>query len=399
FFVNYWQFSVHGPFDAKKNVVEKYEELINPNDEQRSPTYAAMVEALDDNVGKVLDSLDRLGLTEKTIIVFFSDNGGNMYNEIDGTTPTSNRPLRGGKGNNWDGGVRVPAIVVWPGKTKPGSRNRDLVTSTDFYPTLLEMADLPPTTEHPLDGSSLVPLLRSQESPHRPIFTFFPHSTKVPDTLPPSAAIYEEHWKLLRLFWNAPDGSHEEKLFNLEEDPGEENDLASAHPELVKKMGAQLAEFLESTGAVYPLSNPDYDPITVELTKAGWRPGALTKVTKSGGALWLDSSENKVEMTQTLAEALPSGTYEFLFELTPATGAHLDLRWGEEGVKPLFFRDRLEKKGAIPAGEQSEVRLIIEARHPITAFRIDVRRPRGKVILDRLLISHDGKLIRDWSFE
>ena len=100
FFLNYWMFSVHAPFDAKKALIEKYRGRANPNDPQRSPTYAAMVESMDDAVGTLLDALDRLGIAERTIIVFFSDNGGNMYDAVDGTTPTSNAPLRGGNRSN-----------------------------------------------------------------------------------------------------------------------------------------------------------------------------------------------------------------------------------------------------------------------------------------------------------
>ena len=116
FFINYWQFSVHGPFNAKPDYIESYKDKVDLNDAQNSPTYAAMVKSLDDNVGRVLDKLDELKLSKNTLIFFYSDNGGNMYSQVDGTTPTSNRPLRGGKGNNWDGGVRVPCIAVWTGR-------------------------------------------------------------------------------------------------------------------------------------------------------------------------------------------------------------------------------------------------------------------------------------------
>ncbi|NMC21640.1 MAG: sulfatase-like hydrolase/transferase, partial [Thermogutta sp.] len=109
FFLNYWQFSVHAPFDAKQELIEKYRRLIDPGSPQRCPTYAAMVQSLDENVGKILDAVDRLGLSPNTAIIFFSDNGGNMYNQVDGVVPTSNAPLRGGKATVYEGGIRVPA--------------------------------------------------------------------------------------------------------------------------------------------------------------------------------------------------------------------------------------------------------------------------------------------------
>ena len=115
FFINYWQFSVHGPFNAKADYIESYKDKVDPNDAQKSPTYAAMVKSLDDNVGRVLDKLDELKLSKNTLIFFYSDNGGNMYNQVDGTTPTSNRPLRGGKANNWDGAYGFRALRFGPG--------------------------------------------------------------------------------------------------------------------------------------------------------------------------------------------------------------------------------------------------------------------------------------------
>lgn len=112
FFLNYWMFSVHAPFDAKQDLIDAYKRKVNPDDPQRSPTYAAMIESMDDAVGALLDTLDRLQIADNTIIIFASDNGGNMYNEVDGTTATSNAPLRGGKATMYEGGVRGPGVVV-----------------------------------------------------------------------------------------------------------------------------------------------------------------------------------------------------------------------------------------------------------------------------------------------
>jgi arylsulfatase A-like enzyme len=126
FYANYWQFSVHAPFDAKKKLIEKYRKKIDPKSPQKSATYAAMVHSLDDAIGSLLDAVDKKGIADRTVIVFVSDNGGNMYDVIpaDGNvSPTSNFPLRGGKATMYEGGFRVPCIVVWPGVTKPGSRS------------------------------------------------------------------------------------------------------------------------------------------------------------------------------------------------------------------------------------------------------------------------------------
>jgi arylsulfatase A-like enzyme len=260
FFLNYWQFSVHGPFNAKADYIESYQDKIDPDDAQRSPTYAAMVKSLDDNVGRVLDKLDELELSQNTLIFFYSDNGGNMYNEVDGTTPTSNRPLRGGKGNNWDGGVRVPCIAVWPGHIDKESKSEELITSTDFYPTILDLLGIPKDPDQTFDGLSIRPALEGKPMDKRYIFTYFPHTTKVPDTLPNSAAIYDDEWKLIRLLHNAPNGDHEHWLFHLKKDIGEKNELSKKHPKKVTELSGELDHFLAETGAVYPKPNPNYDP-------------------------------------------------------------------------------------------------------------------------------------------
>jgi len=258
FFVNYWQFSVHTPFDAKRELIEKYRPRIDPQSPQRSPTYAAMVQSLDENVGKVQKAVDRLGLASKTAIIFFSDNGGNMYNQLDGTTPTSNAPLRGGKGTVYEGGVHVPAVVVWPGVTAPHSRSDTIIQSTDFYPTILNLLGLPPTENQPVDGKDITPALKGEPFDRGPIFTYFPHNPNVPDRLPPSVTVHRGDWKLIRIFFDAGNGKHRYALYNLREDVGETHNLAGQHPELVRELDALITTFLTDVQAVLPMPNPRY---------------------------------------------------------------------------------------------------------------------------------------------
>ncbi len=256
FFLNYWQFSVHAPFNAKKALIEKHRARVNPADPQRSPTYAAMVESMDDNVGRVLDAVDRLGLADRTAIIFFSDNGGNMYNQVDGTTPTSNGPLRGGKATVYEGGVRVPCIVSWPGVTAAGSRSEAVIQSPDFYPTILQLLGLSAQPGQNFDGVSLVPALKGGPLEREAIFTFFPHSPGVPDTLPPAVTVTAGDWKLIRLFHQGEKGAHSYRLYNLKDDLGETTDLSAAQPERVKELDARITKFLADTRAVVPLPNP-----------------------------------------------------------------------------------------------------------------------------------------------
>ena len=235
FFLNWWPYSVHYPLQAREAVIAKYRQRGGLKD----PIYAAMIEDMDTAIGRFLKALDEAGLREKTLVVFKSDNGG--YNG-------DNRPLRGLKGMLYEGGIRVPWIVRWPGKVQPGTTNATPVISTDCYPTLLEAAGLPPTPNHLLDGKSLLPLLT--QSPgfvrdalyfHYPNYAFHRENRL-------GSAIREGQYKLIR---NDDDGSLE--LYDLRSDIGEENNLASQSPEIVKRLVNKLDTWLQETGARMPV--------------------------------------------------------------------------------------------------------------------------------------------------
>ncbi len=258
FFLNYWMFSVHAPFDAKQALIDEYRKKVDPKDPQRSPTYAAMIESMDDAVGTLLDTLDRLGVADNTIIVFASDNGGNMYNEVDGTTATSNTPLRGGKATMYEGGVRGPAIVAYPGHVKAGSRSDEVIQSVDFYPTLLELLGVKAQPDQLFDGISIVPALQGKPLERDAIFTYFPHAPNIPEWLPPSVSVHAGDWKLIRIFHGGDDGQHRYKLFNLSDDLGEQKNLAAISPERVKELDQLIDAFLADTGAIVPLPNAKF---------------------------------------------------------------------------------------------------------------------------------------------
>lgn len=278
FYMNYGQFSVHAPFDAKPDLIEKYRKEIDPDNPQRSPTYAAMVESLDDAVGSLLDAIDQAGIGDHTIIVFISDNGGNMYDRIeaDGNVyPTSNHPLRGGKGTIYEGGIRVPCVVVWPGLAEPGSRSDEVIQTSDFYTTLLKGLEVGIPENHEVDGIDIRPALRGGELNREAIFTYFPYAPKVPEWLPVSMAVHSGDWKLIRLFHEGENGAHDYRLYNLAGDIGEKNDLSPGNPEMVKKLDRMIENHIEETGAVVPLPNPEFDPEqyrpeTIGLTRDKW---------------------------------------------------------------------------------------------------------------------------------
>ncbi len=257
-------YSVHTPLIARADLKAKYQKRAEklPDDQkvwgtegarkvrlvQKHAVYAGMAEAMDLAVGKVLDALDRLKLTDNTVVIFMSDNGGLSTSE---GHPTSNLPLRAGKGWLYEGGIREPMIIRAPGITRPNSTCDTPVTSTDFFPTILDLASLPARPELHLDGVSLVPLLEGGNLPRRPLFWHYPHYGNQGGA--PGGAVRLGDYKLIEWY---EDGELE--LYNLKEDVGEENDLADERPRLVRRLRGMLEEWRKEVGAKMPSKNPSY---------------------------------------------------------------------------------------------------------------------------------------------
>jgi arylsulfatase A-like enzyme len=210
-----------------------------------------VVEAMDLAVGKVLAALDEAGLADNTVVFFTSDNGGLSTSE---GSPTSNLPLRAGKGWLYEGGIREPLIVRWPGVVKAGSVIDEPILSTDYYPTILDIVRLPLRPEQHLDGVSLAPLLKTGAAPApRAMFWHYPHYS--PQGGAPSAAIRKGNWKLIEWFED-----RNVELFDIAHDESEQHDLAAEHPETVKELLTELHAWQKATGAMFPTPNPKYDP-------------------------------------------------------------------------------------------------------------------------------------------
>ena len=176
FYLNMWHYAVHAPYQGQNNIIEKYAKKTDPRGKQDNAIMGAMIESMDKSLGQILDKLEELSLSDNTLIVFFSDNGGNMYDLINGNTATNNYPLKMGKGNIHEGGVRVPCFISWPGKIAQNSKSNELICSVDFYPTLLEIARLKKQKGQVLDGESLASLLLSGEKlKSREVYCHFPH--------------------------------------------------------------------------------------------------------------------------------------------------------------------------------------------------------------------------------
>lgn len=217
---------------------------------QEHAVYAGMIEAMDLAVGKVLAALDELGLHENTLLVFTSDNGGLSIGE---SSPTSNLPLRGGKGLLYEGGIRVPLLVRWPGTAKPGAVVATPVSSPDLFPTLLDAAGARPAPRQQLDGHSLRATLEGRPFAERPLFWHYPHYGNLWSM--PGSAVRRGGWKLIEWF---KDGRAE--LFHLATDPSEKKDLAVGEPQRVGQLRAGLHAWRDVVGALFPTANPRFDP-------------------------------------------------------------------------------------------------------------------------------------------
>jgi len=257
FFLHFATHSVHAPFEGKPNLVAEYEKRAS-SEAHNHPVYAAMVHSLDENVGRIMKKLDELNLAGNTFVLFTSDNGGIWK-------ISKQWPLRSGKGSYYEGGIREPMFVRWPGRIAPGSRCDVPVIGIDFLPTFLDVAGLEKPEGHTLDGVSILPILTQSGSiEERPIYWHFPiylqdGGPESRDPLfrtRPGSVIRYGDWKLHEYF---EDGGVE--LYNLKEDISEKNDLAGKEPEKVKELHAMLKAWREEIGAPVPSElNPDYKP-------------------------------------------------------------------------------------------------------------------------------------------
>ncbi|MBE3070337.1 MAG: sulfatase [Planctomycetes bacterium] len=224
FFLYLAHHSVHIPLEATPDLVEKYEKRVRPDDPRNNPTYGGMVECVDRSVGRLMAVLDELALTERTVFVFMSDNGGVSMKEGAKTPATSNLPLRAGKGHVYEGGIREPWIMRWPGVIRPGTTCDVPVSSVDYYPTFLEMAGVRAGPDQGLDGESLLPLLKQKGGLKRDaIFWHFPHYSNQGGV--PAGAVRQGDLKLVEFY----EDNHVE-LYNLKDDIGERHDLAAKMP-------------------------------------------------------------------------------------------------------------------------------------------------------------------------
>lgn len=247
---------MHIPLSTTPELLKKYQaKKPMPNYPSR-PDYAGLLEELDQCVGLIVGTVDRLGLGPNTLVVFVSDNGG-LNREQGGTLTTSNAPLRGEKGTLYEGGIRVPCIVRWPGVVAAAKTTDAIGSTIDFYPTFLELAQVAAPKEQVLDGVSLMPVLRNPAS--KPVrdtlywhLPHYHHST-------PASAMRQGDWKLIEFF---EEGTLE--LYQLRDDLGESRNLAEKFPDRAKAMRVALKAWRKDVQAQLPQRNPGHDPARAE---------------------------------------------------------------------------------------------------------------------------------------
>jgi arylsulfatase A-like enzyme len=260
-------YTVHGPIQTTEALCNKYRKKAEAmglknldtrfkmdrnlpvRQVQDNPIYAGMMETLDDAVGIVLAKLKETGLDKNTVVIFTSDNGGVSSGDA---YSTSLLPFRGGKGRMWEGGIREPYFIHVPGMTTPGSTTKIPAIGMDFYPTILELAELPQMPKQHIDGTSLVPVLKGGTISERALFWHYPHYGNQGGE--PSSIIHFKDWKLIHYYEDGRD-----ELYNLADDIGEQTDVASKHPEMMTTLRQRLDAWLAETGARIPQPDPRYN--------------------------------------------------------------------------------------------------------------------------------------------
>ena len=422
FYLNLWMYDCHGPWEAKLDSIKEFAGRESNPDGHTNPVYAAMLRTMDDNFGRVMTALDDLGIADNTIVIFFSDNGGNahsmgeaeqkrnlanpkhrahayteIYNTFAGIQyPTKNLGLREGKGRLYEGGERVPLLVRWPGRIPAGSVSHAIINNIDLYPTLLELTGLEEPDNHLIDGESFASVLvDGDEGTNRMSVSYFPYHGG-------GISVRLGDWKLIQRYTRKPesyDGLVE--LFDLKDDLGETNNLASEMPEKVAELSRLIDAHFEKTGGLAPKRNPNYqsqahpsiksaDPtrgLVPKQSKITLRDGAL-RATPAGNLPFLGTAQVKVEGPLTLLLRARS---------LDGTGGTGRIRW-KESHQGEFPEKAQTVSYELPDGKGwHDIRVDVPVEKVSALLRIYLA--EGKAMeIQSIHWSADGKAIREWNF-
>lgn len=418
FFLNLWQYGLHGPWGHKEEYTAEFARKTDPRGFQKNPIMASMLKSVDESLGRILDKLDADGLTENTLFIFSSDNGGNTHSNTaedfenskikpehpkyafmqdwkkwaGSEAPTNNSPLREGKGRIYEGGQRVPLMIRWPGHTDAGSTSAAVVHSVDFYPTILDAVGLARPDKHPLDGVSLGPILEQKgELDREAIFNWFPH-------LIPAVSVRAGDWKLIRRWEPHREYPELRELYNLKDDLGEANNLATKMPEKVAELDALIEGFIKDTGALVPISNPEYrEPVAA--MKQSPTTGMVPKQCE------LSVSEGAMRVTATgkspflgTAQAKFDGPVTVRMRLRAAHGGKGSLAWKTEAQESFPVEGQVLDYTLLNEQSWQDVSLELPVAGTLGTLRIFLPAVEGPVDVELIEISAGEGKVRRWGF-
>jgi len=370
FFLNLWCYGVHGPWGHKVEYTKYFAKKKDPRGFQGNPIMASMLKSVDECFGRILDELDKQGLTDNTIIIFYSDNGGNVHSNVPGTgktekaekhksefladwrkwagdrPPTDNSPLRNGKGTLYEGGTRVPMIWAWKDHIAPGTVSDAIVGHIDIYPTLLDLIGLKKKTSQIIDGVSIAPVLTGKGNINRnAFFIYFPFRHTDGDV-----TVRSGNYKLIRSYLPGVPL----QLYNLRSDIGETKNLADQMPDKVKELGAMIDKFLTDTGALVPKPNPAYKPRPTAPTVAADPAAGLVpkgcKLSLVAGALRMEA-DGRTPFLGTAQLGKFTGPFTLKLRARSTAGGTGKVQW------KLTTQDEFPKTGQVvefnlPAGAE-----------------------------------------------
>ena len=419
FFLNLWCYGVHGPWGHKKEYTEEFAKKTDPRGVQGNPIMASMLRSVDECFGKIMDELDQLGLTENTIVIFYSDNGGNTHSNVPSTAktekaekfksefladwrkwagdrpPTDNTPLREGKSSLYEGGTRVPMIWSWGKRFAPTVNEDSLVGHIDIYPTILELTGVARPPEQNLDGVSLAPVLTGQGKLERTaFFNYFPYRPNEG-----GATVCQGDFKLIRWFGEGVP----RELYNLKEDLGETNNLAAQMPGKVAELEALLEGYLADTGALIPKPNPAYTPRVNAKIAADPMRGLVPKASKATlkkGYVLIEGQGKKPFLGHASVQSKVSGPSVLHLRARSAVGGQGRLHWRtagqatyEEGIQSVDYE--------LPAGEAwQDIKVNIPVNGKLVAFRLYLPAEKEPVEIESLALESQasGQATASWNF-
>ncbi|MCA9068414.1 MAG: sulfatase-like hydrolase/transferase, partial [Planctomycetaceae bacterium] len=412
FFLNFWHYGVHGPWGHKAEYTAKFAKKTDPRGHQRNPIMGSMLKSIDESLGRVLEKLDELNLSQNTLFIFYSDNGGNTHSNTPDSRqmqnikpghpkwsfvqdwkkwagpepPTNNAPLREGKGRIYEGGQRVPLMVRWPGKIESGSTSDAIVGPIDLYPTILDAIGLKKPTSHIVDGESILPVLQQTGSLKREAyFTWFPH-------LIPAVSVRQGDWKLIRRFEPHPEYPEVRELYNLKEDIGETHNLAKQQPEKVKELDGLIDQFVKHTGALYPKPDPAFQ---APDTTAGLVPRQC-KLVKTEGAIKV-VGEGRLPFLGTAGGRL-TGPITAKLIARSTQGGEGRLQWKTKAQETFPKSGQVITYQLPKGGDWQEVKVTLPIQGEAGVIRLYLPAENTSVELKSIHYTDKNNRVKSWDF-